>query len=611
MVRKYKRKSTQGSYGSEQLALAVAAIREGQSMRSAGIDYGIPRRTLKRHCVGAVRSPGEVAMGSKRCLFSGPFEEQLVDYAKEMAERMYGLTTIDVRRLAFAIAEKLGLPHKFDKVRGLAGKDWLRNFMRRHPTISIRTPIATSIARFEGFNRDAVMEFFGLFKGILQARQYGPTRIWNCDETGFTTVSKPGKVVCRTGARQVRKVSSGERGKNITALCCISAAGAFIPPLFVFLHKRMPDSLMNGAPAGALGVVNVRGSGYIDSITFMTWLKHFSSIAGCSKDDPHILLLDGHESHKTFEAIDFARQHGIVLITFPPHCTHRLQPLDRTYFKSLKSAYSRSCDNWLTTNRGRAITQYEVMTLFAQAYSSSANIQSAVNGFAVSGLWPFDDTKFDAEFGVHELPILQPVSVCQVTTPQVASTDITRPQLADSGVNPTRANRTHAVQEIITNQAAVPSVIAPHVAGNDVDFHQVATVLEVPATQVSETTASTRHVTIVQASTPEVSSVQVTTSPNHLARPESSDIRGIIVQCSPPPPMPKRSNKRKKTKSVVLTSSPYKRLAEERRQNKKDKKGPVANKVSKRNPPKPAPQPVAVAGPSGLQKQSKAMHYHR
>ena len=90
----------------------MAAIREGQSIRSAGIDYGISRRTLKRHCVGAVRSPGEVAMGS---LFSGPFEEQLVDYAKEMAERMYGLTTIDVRRLAFAVAEKLGLPHMFDK----------------------------------------------------------------------------------------------------------------------------------------------------------------------------------------------------------------------------------------------------------------------------------------------------------------------------------------------------------------------------------------------------------------------------------------------------------------------------------------------------------------
>ena len=76
------------------------------------------------------------------------------------------------------------------------------------------------------------------------------------------------------------------------------------------------------------------------------------------------------------------------------------------------------------------------------------------------------------------------------------------------------------------------------------------------------------------------------------------------MQCSPPPPMQKRSNKTRKTKSAALTYSQYKRLAEERRRNKKDKKGPVANKVSKRNTPKPAPQPIA--GPSGLQKQSKA-----
>ena len=97
----------------------------------------------------------------------------------------------------------------------------------------------------------------------------------------------------------------------------------------------------------------------------MTWLKHFAAIAGCTKDDPHIVLLDGHESHKTLEAIDFARMHGIILLTFPPHCTHRLQPLARTYFKSLKSAFSRSCDNWLFSNKGRAITQYNACIAFA------------------------------------------------------------------------------------------------------------------------------------------------------------------------------------------------------------------------------------------------------
>ena len=198
------------------MALAVAAVREGQSIRGAGADYGIPRRTLKRHCIGDVRIPGAVTLGRKRCIFSNAFEAQLVDYAKEMSERMYGLTTTDVRRLAFAIAEKLGVTNNFDKVRG-------------HPSLSIRAPIATSIARVEGFNRDAVMELFGLYKGILQTGECSATHIWNCDETGFTTVSKPGKVICKTGTRQVRKVSSGERGQKHNSMVLYERRWGFHP----------------------------------------------------------------------------------------------------------------------------------------------------------------------------------------------------------------------------------------------------------------------------------------------------------------------------------------------------------------------------------------------
>ena len=86
MVRTYKRNSTRGSYGSNRLALAVVAVCEGQSIRGAGPDYGIPRRTLKRHCIGDVRIPSAVTLGRKRCIFSSAFEAQLVDYAKEMSE---------------------------------------------------------------------------------------------------------------------------------------------------------------------------------------------------------------------------------------------------------------------------------------------------------------------------------------------------------------------------------------------------------------------------------------------------------------------------------------------------------------------------------------------
>ena len=77
-------------------------------------------------------------------------------YAQEMAKRMYGLTTNDMKRLTYAVAAKLGVDNKFDNERCLAGKDWLSSFMKRHPTLSIRAPISTSMARVDGFNRAAV-----------------------------------------------------------------------------------------------------------------------------------------------------------------------------------------------------------------------------------------------------------------------------------------------------------------------------------------------------------------------------------------------------------------------------------------------------------------------
>ena len=127
----------------------------------------------------------------------------------------------------------------------------------------------------------------------------------------------------------------------------------------------------------------------------MRWLQHFISIAECKLESPHILLLDGHVSRQTLDALEFARAHDLHLVTFPPHCTHRLQPLERTLFRCLKTSYSRACDRWLSANRGRAITHHDVMPIFRQAYVNSATMQATVNGFAVSGIRPLNEDKFN------------------------------------------------------------------------------------------------------------------------------------------------------------------------------------------------------------------------
>ena len=50
-----------------------------------------------------------------------------------------------------------------------------------------------------------------------------------------------------------------------------------------------------------------------------------------SKEKLALLLLDNHHSQFGIETLDFANANGIFMLSVPPHCSHKLQPLDRNY----------------------------------------------------------------------------------------------------------------------------------------------------------------------------------------------------------------------------------------------------------------------------------------
>ena len=146
--------------------------------------------------------------------------------------------------------------------------------------------------------------------------------------------------------------------------------------MYIFPRKRMIEALMQGAPPQAVGYGSP--SGWTDSDLFLTWLRHFVAYTGCSPSDPHLIILDGHHSHKTLEAITFCRDKGIQLLSLPPHSTHKMQPLDRTYFKPFKCAFNTEADNWMTSNPGRRITLFQIAGLSGKAFLRTEVAERAV-----------------------------------------------------------------------------------------------------------------------------------------------------------------------------------------------------------------------------------------
>ena len=63
MPRQYKRVSDRGKYGQSALTAALDAINDGCSLKKAERDFGVPRKTLRRHRDGKVLSPGTASLG--------------------------------------------------------------------------------------------------------------------------------------------------------------------------------------------------------------------------------------------------------------------------------------------------------------------------------------------------------------------------------------------------------------------------------------------------------------------------------------------------------------------------------------------------------------------
>ena len=346
------------SWDAKAMELAVNAVKSKEmGYLKASIIYKVPRSTLVDYVKSnkAIDILTTTKLGRKPAL-SDELENMLVTYCLDMEKRFYGLTASDIRRLAFQLAIRNGLRHPFSVGKSSAGKKWQRGFLKRHPQLSFRKPQGISAARVKGFTQENCAAFFDLLEQALQKINLNPARLFNVDETGITTVQhKHSRVLSLRGKRQVGALKASERGALVTVVTCMNATGMYVPPMLVFPRKNMKPELLNGAPPGT--IAKCHPSGWIQHDLFTAWLQHFIKHIKPSKDDPIVLILDGHYSHtRNIDLIDLARENYIHILCLPPHSTHKIQPLDVAFMSPFKTYYALEIESWLKNNPGRVVT---------------------------------------------------------------------------------------------------------------------------------------------------------------------------------------------------------------------------------------------------------------
>lgn len=362
----------------------------------------ISKTTLLRHLKAhSLSNNDEFCYISKiKCkqVFTEQEEQMLVDYLLMAGKLHYGLSKQALAILAyqFGSANKKTMPPKWSD-EGKAGNEWVRCFLSRHTHISLRKPEATSLSRATSFNRTNVSAFFTNLKSCYDRFHFTPDKIYNLDETGNSTVHNPPKILAQKGQKQIGSLTSGERGMNITMIAAVNGVGNHIPPMLIFPRVFYKDHMLKGAPPGSVGSANK--SGWSNETIFLDYLKHFIAAVKPTQEEKVLIIMDNHETHITVPAINLAKENGIVLLTMPPHTSHKLQPLDRTVFGPYKTYYGEACNDWMVNHPGKTISIYDVSELVGKAFAKAFTITNIIKGFAVTGICPYNEDVFgDDEF---------------------------------------------------------------------------------------------------------------------------------------------------------------------------------------------------------------------
>ena len=314
-------------------------------------------------------SAGYEYLSRLKRIFKDRQENDLAEHIKALCDQYYGLSVVKCRCLAYEFATKNNVTMPANWVRdGKAGVEWMMSFKSRHG-LAIRQPEATSLARATALNRYVVDQFYDNLAMVMDKYKFAPKDIFNLDESGCHTVQTPGKVVTARGQKQVGSITSGERGELVTLVYTVSATGNTIPPMFILPRVHYRNHFINTAPHGSVGAANK--SGWINVASVPDYLTHVVQNTRCTKEKPILLIMDNHETHMSLAAVDLAKANWIVLLTIPPHTSHRLQPLDRTVYGPFKTAYSVAMDGWMRSHPGRTVTIFDVPQIIKTAQAAA------------------------------------------------------------------------------------------------------------------------------------------------------------------------------------------------------------------------------------------------
>ena len=189
-----------------------------------------------------------------------------------------------------------------------------------------------------------------------------PENTYNMDEKGVMigVIGKTKRVFDKLlyKERRYKQASHDANWEWVTVIGAICADGCHLPPAVIYpadSDNVQANWVHNINPKTHSIYFSVSQSGWMNDDLGVAWLEQVFDPATKKKARRNfrLLIFDGHGSHVTQRFINYCDHHRILVLVYPSHATHTLQPLDVSCFKPLSQSYSNEIIKHNYTTGGR------------------------------------------------------------------------------------------------------------------------------------------------------------------------------------------------------------------------------------------------------------------
>jgi hypothetical protein len=382
-IRTEKSKKLVELEGRIELAINAYNKRQIPSIAEAARLYNIPRSTLGHRINGRTARVDSRANSHKLTEYE---EETLVKWILDLDKR--GLPP----RPAFVsnMANYLLLQRGSQSPPLGVGKNWVYNLVKRRDELRTQFSRRYNHERAKCEDIKIIREWFDSLSAKITEYGFLPEDIYNFDETGFAMglIATTRVITSRDVYGRPKLLQPGNR-EWVTAIESISASGFTLPPYIIFKGKDLQEAWFDLLPEGWR--IDISDNGWTTDQIGFKWLKnHFIPITVRRQQGAYrLLVLDGHGSHLTPEFDQLCTENNIIPICMPSHSSHLLQPLDVSVFAPLKRGYGGLVEQRMRHGFNH-IAKLDFLEAYPAARTGAFKAQTVQNGFAATGIYPFE-----------------------------------------------------------------------------------------------------------------------------------------------------------------------------------------------------------------------------